>query len=585
MKPAATRNYKQAFFYSLVTFLLLLAITQYVAYERYLIIQEREEIHIQNATHKTTAHNKINDAYLLSIFGFLLSLSAAAFVYDRSKLRIQLERTVEARTHQLGERVKELSTIFKLNQLLKNEAQSTEELFTKIVNMLPLGWQYPNICQAKISFGDREYVTPGYKNAPDKQTAFIKLQDGRTGSIEVVYLKEMPDEIEGPFLMEERNLINTVAETIEVYFNKKINKDALAYSEASFRGAFEHAAIGMALVSLQGKWLKINKELGHMLGYTEKELLNLGFPDITHPDDLGKDLQYLKDLLAGKTDFYRIEKRYFHKDGSVIWVNLNVALIKDTQSNPLYFVSQIENITARKNMELERQTIINDLVQRNKDLEQFSQIISHNVRAPLATIMGLSNFIQQDQSHEDRLFTIDGIENSAKQLDGVIRDLNEILHIKRDLSELRTTIKLEDIITQVKHILDATIKDKGVTIDYDFTVVPEINSVRPYIHSLFYNLTSNSIKYARHGLAPHIQISSFAKDGKTYLVFKDNGRGINMEKYGGQVFGLYKRFHPEIDGKGLGLYMVKTQVESLNGHIEISSAPGAGSTFTVSFEA
>ncbi|PQJ10768.1 hypothetical protein CJD36_012415 [Flavipsychrobacter stenotrophus] len=263
--------------------------------------------------------------------------------------------------HQLAERVKELSTIYYANEILKDEHQSAGEVFTKIVELLPPGWQYPEICGARIVFDGQEYCTQNYRTSVTVQAEHFRLIDGRQGVIEVIYTEEKPHEYEGPFLKEERDLIRTLAETIVVYFNKASQQRERTKSEANFRSSFEHAAIGVALVSTGGKFVKVNQALCSMLGYSEDELLALTFAEITHPEDVGPDVENVKLILDGIKDFYRIEKRYIHKNGSIIWINLNAAIIRDSEHKPLYFVSQIENITERK----ESQSKFQDLVEKS----------------------------------------------------------------------------------------------------------------------------------------------------------------------------------------------------------------------------
>ena len=132
----------------------------------------------------------------------------------------------------------------------------------------------------------------------------------------------------------------------------KRTKD-ISIAEEQFRGAFEHSALGMALVSTEGNWLKVNKKLCHIVGYSEKELLKKTFQDITHPDDLDADLNQVHQLLEDKISGYEMEKRYFHKDGHVVWVLLNVSLVRDAEKNPVHFVSQILDISQRKKTEEE----------------------------------------------------------------------------------------------------------------------------------------------------------------------------------------------------------------------------------------
>jgi len=144
-----------------------------------------------------------------------------------------------------------------------------------------------------------------------------------------------------------------IANTELAFQNEEKDKraDELVISEARFSGAFVYSPIGMALVSTEGKWLKANVSLCKMLGYSEEELLAKTFQDITHPDDLQMDLNYVSQLLAGEIETYSMEKRYFHKQGQIIWILLSASLVKDSDELPLYFIVQIENITERKRAE------------------------------------------------------------------------------------------------------------------------------------------------------------------------------------------------------------------------------------------
>ena len=135
---------------------------------------------------------------------------------------------------------------------------------------------------------------------------------------------------------------------------------ALRNSEEQFRHAFEDASIGMAIISLEGGWIKVNPAVCQIVGYSAVELLNLTFQDITHPDDLEVDLSYVHQLLAGEISTYQMEKRYFHKQGHIVWIVLNASLVQDERGNPLHFISQIQDSTARKEAQkaLELQSVI-----------------------------------------------------------------------------------------------------------------------------------------------------------------------------------------------------------------------------------
>lgn len=136
---------------------------------------------------------------------------------------------------------------------------------------------------------------------------------------------------------------------------------ALYESNARFAGAFADAAIGMALIAPNGRWLQVNQSLCVLVGYSEREMLGIDFQTITHPDDLNTDLGYVKQMLTGERKVYQMEKRYIHKQGHVVWVLLNVSLVCAPSGQPLYFISQIQDITARKQAQREREELIDQL--------------------------------------------------------------------------------------------------------------------------------------------------------------------------------------------------------------------------------
>jgi signal transduction histidine kinase len=243
------------------------------------------------------------------------------------------------------------------------------------------------------------------------------------------------------------------------------------------------------------------------------------------------------------------------------------------------------NITDRMLTELERDRITGDLIQRNRDLEQFAYIVSHNLRAPVANILGITemmNTFSLTVSEEDEMKS--ELIVSVKKLDGVIKDLNHILQVKREISEKREVVYLSEVLDDIKLSIRNLITKEKVEILSNFTKLTNIVTLKSYIYSIFYNLILNSIKYKQFDKPPVIKIESTIRDGKLVLEFEDNGIGIDLTKKGNQVFGLYKRFHLHQEGKGMGLYMVKTQVETLGGRISIQSEVNKGTKFTIEFD-
>ncbi|MEP6612175.1 MAG: ATP-binding protein [Mucilaginibacter sp.] len=240
------------------------------------------------------------------------------------------------------------------------------------------------------------------------------------------------------------------------------------------------------------------------------------------------------------------------------------------------------NITEKKMAELEQEKITADLVRRNNDLEQFTYIISHNLRSPVANIKGLSDLLNCfDHTDPDCVTTLDSLALSVKNLDKVIMDLNQILQTGNQVNDKNEAVSLPVLIAEIKSGLQDMIAASNVAIYCDFNWIDELYILKSYIHSIFQNLVVNSIKYRRAEVDPIIQISTLLKKDKVVISFKDNGKGIDLDRNGKQLFGLYKRFDNSVEGKGMGLFMVKMQVESLGGTISVDSELGKGTEFKI----
>ncbi|MEJ7779294.1 MAG: PAS domain S-box protein [Daejeonella sp.] len=221
-----------------------------------------------------------------------------------------------------------------------------------------------------------------------------------------------------------------------------------------------------------------------------------------------------------------------------------------------------ENRLYELNESLEKYT--NELLMSNKGLEQFSYIISHNLRSPVANVLGLIEIIQHEDTDTEVGNTLmKDLVASVNQLDEVILDLNSILKIKSEINELQEPVTLTELVDNIKSSIQNVIENEKVTILTSGIQIDCFYSLKSYLYSIFYNLITNSIKYRQPGLNPVIEIKSWTQDGMIYISLKDNGRGIDLVRNKDQVFGLYKRFHSNVDGKGMGLFMVKTQVEVL----------------------
>jgi signal transduction histidine kinase len=245
----------------------------------------------------------------------------------------------------------------------------------------------------------------------------------------------------------------------------------------------------------------------------------------------------------------------------------------------------VYDISKQKEEERQKEKITSDLIDRNIDLEHFSYIVSHNLRAPVANILGIADLIKNDHIKKDEINEILlHLFKAVDQLDIVIRDLNQILQVSHEVNEKKETVVFNEIVNSIKDSIQNLIVKEQVNIITDFSAVESMVTIKTYMHSIFYNLISNGIKYSKPEMPPTMKITSEKIDDKVILKFKDYGMGIDLDRFGDHVFRLYKRFHLDVEGKGVGLFMVKTQVKTLGGKITIESKVNEGTEFQLEFE-
>ncbi len=266
--------------------------------------------------------------------------------------------------------------------------------------------------------------------------------------------------------------------------------------------------------------------------------------------------------------------------GVIAFLYLNFKRNKKNNEVLASYSQTLEKQVAERTQELVHSNL--ELIRQNNQLEQFNYIIAHNLRAPVARLLGLTQIIN---SHDFKMpqdkVVLDKLEHSAEELDTIIFDLNRILDIKKGIHHSFEDVPISDRIEKVKSILREKIKEANVTIIENFNGVEKVVAVPAYIESIFYNLISNAIKYRSEDRPAEISITTSHINENFILCITDNGLGMDIKRLEGKLFSMYQRFHDHVEGKGIGLFLVKTQVEALNGKIEIESAIDRGTTFTI----
>ncbi len=506
---------------------------------------------------------------------------------------------------------------------------------------------------------------------------------------------------------------------------KKMIEVKLRVSEETFRGNFENAAIGMGIVSLQGKWEKVNQSLCNMMGYTAEELYNLTFQDVTHPDDLHIGKNKMPELLNGSISATHLEKRYLHKKGHAIHTILSTSLVRDELNSPVHFLAQITNITPRvkakekmqmalakiesifkssthvsiiatnpegvitafnkgaenllgyskeevlhketpviihaseevskrgkelsemfneeitgfdifiratkngehdtrewtyirkdgsrfpvqltitavkegntivgymgvamdiseiKKAEKEIRSLLRVTEEQNDRLINFANIVSHNLNSHSGNFsMLLDLFVYDYPEYEDNVI-INLLRKASDNLTDTIVHLNEIVLMNTTTEQNLVKLNIRDTIEEVTSGLLGIAEDSFVIIKNRTDPNANILGVAAYLESILLNFITNGIKYSSPKRDSYIELSTQTENEYVILNIKDNGLGIDLDKYQEKLFGMYKTFHNNKDSRGIGLFITKNQVEAIGGKIKVESKVDHGTTFKIYFK-
>ena len=361
----------------------------------------------------------------------------------------------------------------------------------------------------------------------------------------------------------------------------------LRESEEKFRRAFEDAATGEALVALDGQFIKVNRSLCEIAGYAESELLSKTFQEITHPDDLDLDLNYVRQMLAGKIRTYQMEKRYFHRQGHVIWILLSVSMIKNIEDQPLYFIAQIQDINQRKTTEAQLDKLLKELERSNEELEEFASIVSHDLISPVRKQQMLLDLLQDDYGEvldREGKQALERMMQLNTRMERLIRNLLTYAKVNIQAKPF-TEVSLNEVIQEVLLQLEPRIATTKAQIKID--KLPIVKGDRFQLFQLFQNLLQNALKFysPQRTLKIQVYIASDSNQlSKNYIqiAISDNGIGFEATEQI-KIFSPFHRLHGyrEYEGTGLGLAICEKIVKHHYGKIVAQGKPNHGSIFTV----
>ena len=354
--------------------------------------------------------------------------------------------------------------------------------------------------------------------------------------------------------------------------------DTLA-TENRFRATFENAAVGIAQVGLDGRWLLVNERLCEIVGYGREELLKLTFAEITHPEDLEQDLAAVQRLLKGEIPTYAMHKRYLRKDGSLVWVNLTVALLRSAAGSPEHFISVIEDITERKRAE-------DELRRSDRLKDEFLAMLAHELRNPLAPIRNASEVLSRVLPGSAEVQAPLGmIRRQTAHLTRLVDDLLDVSRITQGRIQLqRRPIDLAAVIAQAVETVAPAIREKRHEVSILSKHMPvHVNGDSARLVQCFVNVLTNAAKYTDAG--GHIRVETRVEGSYAVVEMSDDGIGITAELLP-RVFDLFVQGDRTLDradgGLGIGLSVVQRLVEMHGGQVRArSEGLGKGSAFEI----
>lgn len=389
---------------------------------------------------------------------------------------------------------------------------------------------------------------------------------------------------------------NTIIVSIhDVTAENKANqelKEALTQLEDSqqvFKSVFDYSPTGIALLSLSGQWLDVNASLLDTLGYTHEELSGMSARTLIHPDDLDTAMAQIQQISDRKINSYRAERRYRHHDGHYIYMFLACSAMLNPDESIRYLILQMIDVTELKHLDSEarkKNIILHatsiDLQQKIKQLFDLNQIIAHNLRGPATALISSVEILPELKNMQEQHTLLYHMKNSANSIINTLNDLKDVLAQQVNIDLPFAHCDLVDITKQLWSSLNQQVVEKNAHLEMDFQV-PVIEYSRPYLENILFHLINNALTYTRPEAPPEITIGTWEEGDQIVLMVRDNGIGIDLQKHGEQLFRYKKKFHRGYESNGVGLFMIRNQIRTFGGSIDVKSEVGKGSSFFVYF--
>lgn len=346
---------------------------------------------------------------------------------------------------------------------------------------------------------------------------------------------------------------------------------------------FNNTYNGIAIVNLNGNWLKVNESVCDIFGYTRWELFNMDINNIVYAQDLGVHEEKFENLISGKIDKYRVKQRYFHKDGSIIWMLISVSLVYFKEGRP-HLIWQFTDVTKRQKTQDKLKTMLSLAKEQNERLSSFADIVTHNLRSHSGNLSSLTGFLEDDYSNLKENENFQLLKRAIDNLQETVSHLTQVAKIREIEDSKLEVLNLYDYTEKATYNIIALAQNAEAIIYNHIDDAVYVKGIPAYLDSIILNFLTNAIKYRSEKRKSIIELSSELRNDFVLLKIKDNGLGIDLDKFGDKLFQMYNTFHCNSDAIGIGLFITKNHIESIGGRVEVKSNVDIGTEFTICFK-